>query len=327
MTPYELAAMTSAAYDGHGGKLGAGVGVKVADSNIKVVLGGLANNTIDIVETMRLWAEFNRADKRFPADVINFHMYCTDGSSQHKQTTGLPPEECDMRGQLSKLTAWRNTKTPELEIWLTEFGYDTNEKSPVRAPKYGSFSAQQVQGMWIVRGYMAILAAGFDRAYQYMLRNVNEQSPTQFSSSGLTSSKVTGWIPKFSWYAVSTLTNTIGHMRFLSETIDSGTSIYVSSFIGSKVNDKPWAGYVVWSGTHNSRVIKNWSLHCSGATATTNVTLVELVMNSTIGKQSHLEASATGVVMLKEVSEMPQIVLLGVNPENVTGPVPPIKRL
>jgi len=53
-----------------------------------------------------------------------------------------------MSAGLSALVAWRDEFEPDLEIWLTEFGYDVAQGSPDRAKQYGPFSAEEVQGMW-----------------------------------------------------------------------------------------------------------------------------------------------------------------------------------
>jgi hypothetical protein len=50
-----------------------------------------------------------------------------------------------------------------MEVWLSEFGYDTNEHSPNLAPAYGVFDAEDVQGMWIVRSFLYLALARIDR--------------------------------------------------------------------------------------------------------------------------------------------------------------------
>ena len=79
-TPYEYAAMLSAAYDGHAGALGPGYGARTADPSIKVAMSGLSAQTgiiginFDYLEAMHLWVLHNRPNRDFPAQAINVHM-------------------------------------------------------------------------------------------------------------------------------------------------------------------------------------------------------------------------------------------------------------
>ena len=122
--------MASAAYDGHERSMGDGVGAKNADKGFKVILAavtGTGRRNLDYMRMIALWAKAFRKDQRFPADVLNFHGY---GSSDNEQASNdKTPEETDMLGQLKKLVAWRDENTPDLEVWDTEFGWDTDQRS------------------------------------------------------------------------------------------------------------------------------------------------------------------------------------------------------
>ncbi len=158
--PAELAAMCSADYDGHQGAMGSTVGVKNADPNMKLVLGGLARPDIEYLRAMKLWANFHR-DGDMPFDVINLHHYSTDGGGQGGQTTtGISPEADGLRERFAQVVAWRDRYLPGAEVWVSEFGYDTNQQSPFRAPAIGTFSGAEVQGQWIVRSYLAFTETG-----------------------------------------------------------------------------------------------------------------------------------------------------------------------
>ena len=126
------------------------MGVKNADPTMLVSMGGLSGATqvaLDIVTTMRLWFQKNRKDQKFAADALNFHFYCNDD----QVTKGASPEECDFEGVAKNLTAWRDKHEPTLQVWLSEFGYDTDPHSPNLAKAYAGYDAQDVQGMWIIR--------------------------------------------------------------------------------------------------------------------------------------------------------------------------------
>jgi hypothetical protein len=112
-TPYEMAALLSAAYDGHQSSMGAGVGAKTADPAMLVIQGGLAGGPIvSTLTMMQLWAEHFRPDGLFPADVINYHFYCqTEDAS-----AGAPPEACGLRELARNVSAWRDQHAPRLQV-------------------------------------------------------------------------------------------------------------------------------------------------------------------------------------------------------------------
>ena len=74
-TPYELAAMCSADYDGHEGTI-KNAGVHTADPNFKLAMGGLVgySTVLDYLDEMKLWFDYNRKDGKFAVDIINVHL-------------------------------------------------------------------------------------------------------------------------------------------------------------------------------------------------------------------------------------------------------------
>ena len=87
----ELAAMLSADYDGHEGRLGDVYGVKQADPNSKLVMGGMAGGSTMVkwLEEMQEWANQNRTDKKLPLDVINYHQYGGTHSPENTHLTAV----------------------------------------------------------------------------------------------------------------------------------------------------------------------------------------------------------------------------------------------
>jgi hypothetical protein len=168
----ELAAMCSADCDGHRRSMGRTVGIKNADPGMKLVMGDLAKPEIEYIKAMKLWADLYRGGD-FPADVINLHHYSNDAGGQGgRPTTGISPEADNLRERFQAIVEWRDRFLPDKELWVSEFGYDTNPKSTQHAPAIGAADAEEVQGQWIVRSFLALAAAGVDRAQLYMLRDV-----------------------------------------------------------------------------------------------------------------------------------------------------------
>lgn len=297
--PYELAAQCSADYDGHKKRMGDTFGIKNADPNAKLVLGGLAGLNLEYIKAMKAWADWNR-DGDFPLDVINVHTYSNDSGTQQLGKHGVTPEQDHLKDKLKELADYRDRYLPGVELWLTEFGYDINPASPQRASAFGDTSAEEMQANWIVRSYFAVAASGFDRAAQYMLRDVNPQDATQFSSSGLVTQKGE-WKAKPSWYYTYTLKNRLAGMRFAGE-VDSGNpNVWIYKFKSDKGN----GAYALWCPTDENASVPNFALPIGGASA---ATLVNFQAGETSGVASPLKLNGSKVAL--DVSEKPVLVLV-----------------
>ncbi len=298
-TPYELAAQCSADYDGHRKSMGATFGVKNADPNAKLVLGGLAGLNLEYLKAMKAWADWHR-DGDFPADVINVHTYSNDIGGQGQSKAGISPDADKLKEKLKEIADYRDRYLPGRELWLTEFGYDTNPASPQRAAAIGSTPSEEVQADWIVRSYFAIAAAGLDRAAQYMMRDVNPADATQYSSSGLVTEKG-AWKPKPSWYYTYTLKNRLAGMRFDGEIASGNPKVLIYKFKSDNGN----GAYAVWCPTSENATVKDFVLPIAGAKT---ATLITLQNGETSGVATSLSSTAGKVTI--NVSEKPLLVLV-----------------
>jgi hypothetical protein len=299
--PFELAAMCSADYDGHRRTMGPTVGVKNADPGMKLVLGGLAKPEVEYLKAMKLWADFYRGGA-FPADVINLHHYCNDAASHDgRPTAGISPEADNLRERFQAIVQWRDRFLPDKELWVSEFGYDTNPQSTQHAPAIGPADAQEVQGQWIVRSFLALAAAGVDRAQLYMLRDVNAESSTQYDSSGLTSEKAKHHQPKRSWYYVATLRHVLRGTRFESEVPSGNAQVRIYQFCSDDV--PPRRVCVIWCPTSSQTQVNGFSLGVPNVSA---ATLTTLEPESATGKQ--MSIAVTNGKIIVNVSERPVFV-------------------
>lgn len=302
--PAEYAAMASADYDAHQGKLGKTIGVKNADANMKMVMSGTTTAELKHFEALKEWADENRGGE-LPFDVFNVHHYSNDKGGQfHKNSIGVSPEADKLKERMERLVAYRNRFFPDKEVWITEFGYDTHPNSPQRAPKIANFSQEEVQAQWLVRSYLAIAAAGIDRAAMYMLRDVNEKNALQFQTCGLVSSKDTGYKAKTSWYYVYTLKNALKGMVFDGE-IESGDG-RVMIYRFRHQGDASKTGYVLWSPTANGTEIADFSLQLSKKEQ--QAVLIELKEGDRDGIEKVLKVNREKQVKVN-VSERPIFVL------------------
>ena len=282
-TPFELAAMCAADEDA----------IHRADPKMPLVLGGLAGLSLDYLTAMQHWAEFNRGG-RFPASVINLHHYCTDGGEQGFGKTGISPEADNLRGKLAAVAKWRDTNAPHCELWLTEFGWDTDPRSPIHCPTIKSMDAQIVQAAWLVRAYLLLAAAGVDRAAMFMLRDVNSTGGGVFETCGLVTQKGE-WKPKPSWFWVATLKNRLAGYRFIGDLPTGRADVLALRFSNGSQD-----ALALWCPTAEDKTVKGFKLPVNVSKATA----VHFTTGSTTG-------AATALVNLTlDISEKPTLVFL-----------------
>lgn len=304
-TPYEYAAMSSADDDADQGRMPATVGIKNADPTAKLVMSGLANPSLDYIKALKFWCDYNRGGS-FAWNVINVHHYSNDGGAQFSSTTGISPEADDFKTKMLAIRQWRDLYLPGVEFWVSEFGYDTNSASPQGCPAIGTFDSQEVQGQWLVRSYLALAAAGVDRAMMYLLKDINTGSGV-YATSGVID---TNNSPKTSWWYVYTLKNRLTGLRFDAEQSSGNANVTIYRF---KDANSVVKAYVLWCPTANQTTVNNYKLTLQGAPATAD--LVTLTIGSIGGTRSALTIDNGQVTV--NVSERPIFVL----PDN-TAPDP-----
>jgi len=192
-TSYEYAANMSAFYDGNMNTMGPGIGVKNADPNMQVVMGGLASADPSYVQGMIDWCKLHRGYKADGTvnlcwDVINYHFYSNNGVSGGVATTGVAPELSGTMKTAQAFIKMSHLYAHNMPVWVTESGYDVNSGSPQRAPAIGSKTALQVEADWILRTSMLYARAGIARLFFYEAYDDSPTNPIQYGSSGLLNS-------------------------------------------------------------------------------------------------------------------------------------------
>lgn len=189
-TAEQYAANLSAFYDGDKGRLGNNAGVKTADPNMQVVIGGLASSDPAYLQAMIAWCQKNRGFKADGSvnlcfDVINYHFYANNADMvTHKGgTSGVAPE-------LSQAGAVANSfvqvgKQYHLPVWVTEAGYDINQQSYQKAIPIGNKTALLTQADWLLRTALMYMRHGIQRLFYYQLFDDKVNTTTQYGTSGL----------------------------------------------------------------------------------------------------------------------------------------------
>jgi hypothetical protein len=307
------AAMASADYDGDQGRLGSTIGIKNADPNAQLVMGGLSgkygsgdggtlwlDSITTFLDAARTWSAAHRAGS-FPADVINVHYYSFGPGAP---APALSPEADGVEAKLAAVVAYRDQNLPGKPVWWTEFGYDTYANSPLHAPALGSNSAFVVQGQWLVRELLAALAAGIDRATVFELDDTCTPPATacntQFATSGLLAYQTSA--PKASWYFLATFRARLASMAYVGALASGAPDVRIAQFSDTK---SAGGALVVWAPTSAGTVHAGYALALpAGAATATAVALVDQQQN---GTATALAVSGGGVTL--DVSETPTLVL------------------
>lgn len=311
-SPFEFAAMCSADYDGHMGTMGNTAGVKNADPSIKMAMGGLAGMDTLYIKSMLFWSQQIR-NGSFPADILNFHHYSNDAGGQGgAQTKAISPEDDNLKNKVASVVAFRNRNLPGKEVWLSEFGYDSNPSSVQSAPPIGIQSPWETQARWLIRAYLAIVAGGADRAHMFMLRDVDGSQSGIFSSCGLTTAtKHDGVSPAYtkknSWYYVYTFRKRLTGYRFKQEIFSGNPNVLIYSFENEYHPDS--IIYIAWAPTSKDITVKDYVLQFPNALS---VSEVELTNKDTSGLQTSLILTNQSVKV--DVDEKPDIFLIKLNP-------------
>lgn len=297
-SPIELAAMCSADYDGDEGRLGKGYGAKQADSNMTFVMGGLAQMSLEYIRAMKLWSDSHRTSG-FPSDVINIHHYSNTKVKQtENQFKAISPEDDSLKYKLAEIVEYRDRHLPGKEIWLTEFGYDTNPNSPQGVKPIGNNDVFEVQAQWLVRSYLEIAAAGVDKSFVYFFADLNSKNPNKYNSSGIVNEKWSKFQPKVSWYYIYCLKNLLYGYRFAGEITVNSQDVNLYKFESD--NDASCI-YVAWCTTSIDKHIKDYPLQIDTQEETM---VLELSSSETTAKETIPKFDSHGHILVN-LSERP----------------------
>lgn len=178
-TAREYAANLSAFYDGHMGTLGKGVGVKNADPNILVAMGGTASSSPAYVQGIIDWCKEFRGYKidkngkkivNLCFDIANYHGYTNNGGGQYSNAAnGIPPEISQAEDYAKKYLQVISEIGNDVPVFLTEVGFGVNEGSSQQAMATPKRTKLQSQADWIIRDCLFYARMGIAKLYHYQM--------------------------------------------------------------------------------------------------------------------------------------------------------------
>lgn len=213
-SPYELAAMCSADYDGHEGTI-PNAGVHTADPDFKLAMGGLVgySTVIQYLDEMKLWFDYNRNDGKFAVDIINVHI-------------GPDSDDIESGGYaatIEELNRWIEENAPGTELWISEFEVPVSDCEVEGVDNHDNEEYQLKYAQRVARTYLRALSTpSVSYITKFQLRDEGEGV---YYNSGLVTQKGR-WQKKLAWYYLSCMTDTLKNARFSGYENNSGQHTY-----------------------------------------------------------------------------------------------------
>lgn len=296
--PGDFAAMCSADYDALQSLSTKGT---LSLHPIKLVMGGLAFPTLDYLNRFFLWSSLDGKNNNRLTDVINLHHYSNSAPEHTSPINGISPEEDHLREKMTEFVQFRNQNMPDKEIWVSEFGYDTWTGSTQGVKAIPGQTAEETQAQWLVRSFMAMAAAGVDRAVLFAMSDEGDPK-IRYNTSGLLSHRDGETLPKISWYYVSALRNIMRGMHFEKDLESSDPEIRIYKFSD---NQNQRVVYALWCPTSKGKRV-SYSFKGQGGS---EVKIVSLVNGNVTGESKVVSVSDNSLKL--EVSETPVFVVTG----------------
>lgn len=241
-SPYELAAMCSADYDGHEGTI-PNAGVKAADPNFRLAMGGLlaTESMLTYLTEMKLWFDYNRTDGKFAVDIINVHI---------GPDTAVP-EDSGYLDRIRQLQDWIDENAPGTELWVSEFEVPMSDCEIEGTDNHDNENYQLQYARRVARTYLSMIGADVDRVTKFQLRDEGEGV---YYNSGLVTQKGK-WEKKMAWYYVSCMSDVLENADFKADRSADGVCVYefADRVTGETIT-------CLWSPTNEDRVVKDYML-------------------------------------------------------------------
>lgn len=145
-------------------------------------------------------------------DALNVHVYSFH-TPPDGERVALPPEDPDssMHG-LFNMVRWRDANLPDLPIWVTEWGWDSDGAG--ESCTDGECVSDRAASVYAVRAALFFARMGVQRADWFFFANL-DGCTTLFCRSGLVSSSSSGFLEKGAFRALQALVLRSGDARFL----------------------------------------------------------------------------------------------------------------
>ena len=156
-----------------------------------------------------------------------------------------------------------------------------------------------MQGAWLVRSDLALVAAGVDRAAMFMLRDVKSDGAGVFETCGLVTEKGR-WEPKPSWFYMAALKHHLTNTRYAGEVASGRSDVRIYRFDALTGSGR---AYAVWCPTSEDKHISAYPFPLP----VRSVSAVTLTAGKLEGESRPLPVRQGRITL--EVSEIPLLLL------------------
>lgn len=295
-TPYELAAMCSADYDGHEGRI-SNAGVKAADPDFQLAVGGLLTTDfmLDYLSEMKLWFDYNRSDGKFAVDIINVHL----------GPDATDPETSGMVKKIREIQDWIEENAPGTALWISEFEVPMSDCEAEGVDNHENETYQLHYAQRVARTYLTAIGAGVDRMTKFQLR---DEGSGVYADSGLVTEKGK-WNKKLAWYYVSCMTTVLENADLLTASTENGIccETFTDRTNGNTI-------YCLWSPTSDGTTISGHSIsvgNASHAYLTVPGTYAEGVTTELAISNGHISVDISETPIFLTVSGQKQTIVNG----------------
>jgi len=191
---------------------------KRADPDMRVANGGFAGIGLGLVDQLRTYEYDDGQSPLDFVDVLSVHTYTgavapenaridtnVDRGADAKE--GLSHEE-----QLRRLDDWRDRYRPDMPIWLTETGYDSDGPRAV---------SERLQAAYNVRNTLLMLAHGIDKVLIFREKGSGNHL---YAASGLMRNDLSY---KPSWFAIATLLRQVDRAERITKLPHDNDDVYL----------------------------------------------------------------------------------------------------
>jgi hypothetical protein len=301
-TAFEYAAYISAIADGHCGTMGPYLGVKTADPSMKLVCAGMYDDHFEFLKAMLVWFRYNRLDGQAPFDIVNFHHYSNSTGGQFVDgSIGISPEANQIVTSMTEFVHDCKVMLPNHPVWITEFGYDSNNNSLQKVPSITGQTQFETQANLVLRSILEYSKVQIDKTFVFNIydENVNQSGATTYMSCGLVVQESLGWKPKPNFNFVIGLRNLMADFMYLKDNSTGNTRIYKYN------NEDGDFIYAFWSPTSNNTSFNSFITIEEQNVTPTLYRLID-VKSIFIGEKQQLVNNQINV----NVSEAPKFILV-----------------
>ena len=156
MSAKDYALLLNTIYDDNCMQNGEEIGTTFISTDIRLITGKMSYLNLTYVKELMTEIQQGRNDEFLPISGWSFSI----------STNGLSPEKTFVNNEeLKELISYRNEHFENIEIYLSDFGWDTvnTESQNYIAPSNG-YTSEELQSMYMLRAYLILYAMDVDKS-------------------------------------------------------------------------------------------------------------------------------------------------------------------